>query len=363
MKNVQVRVLVVAELANNTLDCFISQIVKSELTYVYILRSKPGVLHERVTYICPPSTLRGNHFLIFIWKLLYSLRLVLNFKFSCVYAIFAYPHLYLASLMAFLTRKPLVYTIIASRFELIGRNTVFQKLTISLARRASKIIVSGFGVKEHLVRHGIQSKNIVKYSILELVNLDGFVPLGLEKSIDLVVLSRLVQGKNIETFIDIVASLKEEKPSIKAAIIGDGKSKEDLERYANSLGLSDNIKFYGYVQSVVEVNRILNYAKIFVLNSSHEGGPFTVPEAMAAGLCVVSSDVGEVRSIIKHGQNGFIVERYNDLEAYLNIIKELLGNPRQLEEIQQRAKEIKNRRTNTSLREFWKKTISRVQQS
>lgn len=363
MKKKQVRVLVVAGLANNTLDCYVSQIAKSEMVEVCVLRSRPGVARERVTYICPPSMLRKSPLLSFLWKALYSLRLGASKRISCIYAIFAYPHLYLAYLIAYLTKKPLFYSIIAARYELVSRNPVLQTLTIKLARKASKIIMSGEGVEKLLTEKGIQSKDLVKYSILELVNLEGFEPLKQDRPIDLIVVSRLVPDKHIDVFIDIVASLKESNPSIKAAVIGNGGLKKDLEDYVNSLNLSDNIKFHGYVSSANNINRILNSAKIFVLNSSHEGGPFTVPEAMAAGLCVISSNVGEVKNVIEHGQNGFVVERYNDVDNYVNIIRMLLENPETLEKIQRRAAKIKNRGMNTSLGRFWERAVAKLHRS
>lgn len=365
MKKTPFRVLVVAGLPDDMLDCFVSQIVDSEGVDVRILRSNKGKVREHVTYICPPAALPRNHILAHFWKALDAVRLGLEGKFSCVCAIFAYPHLYLASLISFLARKPLFYAVIAADWEFTivreikGIGSVLERINSKLVRRASKVFVSGDRAIEYLKEKGVQSKNIVKYIITELVNLDEFVPLGLERSIDLIILSRLVEGKNIETFIDIVASMKESNPSISAAIIGDGNLRPDLENYATSLGLSKNIKFYGFVASVEDVNRILNTAKIFVLNSSHEGGPFTVPEAMATGLCVVSSNVGEVANIIDHGHNGFIVERYNDVESYTRIIRQLLDDPKQLNRIQERAAKIKERRKNRVLAKFWKELAER----
>jgi glycosyltransferase involved in cell wall biosynthesis len=358
MEDSSFRVLIVAELSNKMLDSFISQILSVESVNLCVLRSKPGIARENVTYICPPYALGKNRALSTFWKILYSFRLLLDRKYTCVYAIFAHPHLYIAALIAFLSRKPLFYSIIASYFELVGKQSILGKLTLKIARRTNKVMVSGERAIEYLIAQGVHPKNIVEYSVIEHASLEDFVPLGSDKPFDLVVLSRLNKDKNIGTFIDIVASLKESNPSIKAAIIGDGMVRKELESYSISLGLSKNIKFFGYVQSAQDVNRILNSAKIFVLNSKHEGGPFTVLEAMAAGLCVVSSDVGEVRRAIKNEWNGFIVPRCDDVEAYVRIIAQLLENPKKLEEIQQRAAQIKEKDANRVVRMFWKQAVA-----
>ena len=358
MRKTPFRVLVVAELANKMIDSFISPILDSGDADVDILRSKPSVEREHVTYICPPTALGKNPMLSSFWKVLYSFRVMLEKKYTCIYAIFAHPHLYIASLIAFLSRKPLFYSIIASDFEFGGRPSIIRKLTIILARRADKVMVSGERAIEYLVEQGIKPRNIIKYSVMEHASLDDFRPLGLDRVFDLVVVSRLARDKNIGTFIDIVACLKKSNPSIRAAIVGDGELRGELESYTASLGLSKNIKFYGYVKSSEEVNRILNQAKMFVLNSSHEGGPFTVLEAMAAGLCVVASDVGEVRRAIRNDWNGYVVSRYNDVEEYVRIITQLLDNPNKLKEIQQRAAGIKEKEANRVVRMFWKKAAS-----
>jgi glycosyltransferase involved in cell wall biosynthesis len=278
--------------------------------------------------------------------------------FSCIYAIFAYPHLYIASLIAFLSRKPLYYTMVAAEYELVGRGSILQKLTKKLARRANKVIVTGDRAIQILRGYGIPDEKIVEYRITDLVDLSAFFPLGKDRPTDLIVVSRLARDKHINVFVDIVDSIKKTRPNVSADIVGDGAMMEELVDYVRAKGLSENIVFHGWLSSPEAVNEILNSAKIFVMNSSHEGGPFTVPEAMAAGLCVVSSDVGEVKKIIHHGEDGFIIDRFDDLEEYVDIIKELLEDPAQLQKIQQRAARIKEREGNRHLSEFWKKVAA-----
>jgi glycosyltransferase involved in cell wall biosynthesis len=46
---------------------------------------------------------------------------------------------------------------------------------------------------------------------------------------------------------------------------------------------------------------------LFVLNSSYEGMPHVVLEAMALGLPVVATAVGGTAEIIRHGHNGLLI--------------------------------------------------------
>jgi glycosyltransferase involved in cell wall biosynthesis len=50
----------------------------------------------------------------------------------------------------------------------------------------------------------------------------------------------------------------------------------------------------------------LRIADLFVLPSSYEGMPIALLEALATGLPVVVTDVGEVRLVVRDGVNGFI---------------------------------------------------------
>ena len=47
---------------------------------------------------------------------------------------------------------------------------------------------------------------------------------------------------------------------------------------------------------------------IFVLPSYIEGLPLVIPEAMMAGLPIVSTDVPGNRDIVEHGTNGYLLE-------------------------------------------------------
>jgi len=362
MENKSLTILVVAKLADRTLDSYLLPIISVEGASALVVRTTPGIARKGITYISPPLALRRNELLSFLWKLLICIWLGLKSEFSCVYAIFAYPHLYLASLTAFLSRKPLYYNTIASDYEFVGRGLVLQKLTTKLARRARRILVSNDSVIQFLVGKGFPHTVLVEYQTTGLVDLNDFFSIETEKHVDLIVVSRLAKDKNIHVFVDIVDSIRESKPDVKAAIVGDGPLMKDLVEYVRGKGLSENIDFHGWLSDPRAINQVLNSAKIFVLNSSHEGGPFAIPEAMAAGLCVVASDVGEVRKLIDQGQNGFIVERYDDRDAYVGIIMKLLEDPKQLTKIQKKAAEIKEKEAKGDLRRFWSNTAKYLRQ-
>jgi glycosyltransferase involved in cell wall biosynthesis len=56
-----------------------------------------------------------------------------------------------------------------------------------------------------------------------------------------------------------------------------------------------------------ELARAYNWADVMVLLSHYEGLPLTILEAMRAGTVVLATDVGAVREVLRHRENGFVL--------------------------------------------------------
>lgn len=357
-----VRILTFAGLANRSLDAFLALTLEADGVLVDVVRSNAGNPDSRITYHCPPEFLANNPTLVLLWKIFVSLKLSLSRQFDVMHAIYGVPHLYLAYLSSVISRRPLVYSVIAGRieFEISGR--LVQKLNEMIARRARLVIVNENTTVEYLQNVGLDRRKIIRYRFLNLIANRHFYTLNIEKTLDLVVVSMLLPDKHIDVFIDIVDKLRETMPNITAGIVGSGPLRESLEEYSGLRGLSKNITFYGFVSSHEELNRILNSAQIFVLNSSHEGGPFSIVEAMNAGICCVASRVGEVSLRITHGHNGFIVNRYDDVDTYANLLRNLLSNPETLREMQSNAADSRNQHPMKAVR-FWRALVRALSQA
>ena len=358
MENRRHRVLVIGGLSNNMLDCFLSPILNSGNISVHVIRSFPGLPRRGVSYHCPASIFRENSLLSFIWKVFHTLLLGIKGRFSCVYAIYAYPHLYIGALFSMISRTPLVYSVIASCYEFKVMGKIPEILTKKLSRRSLFVTVSNDRARECVHRIGVEANRIVFFRNLDLVNLEHFFPLDLTRSKHLIVVSGLRIDKHIDKFIKIISVVRQSYPGIKSIIVGDGSERNELEDNMRIQDLADNIEFAGFVASQSELNKILNTAKIFVLNSSREGGPFTIIEAMAAGLCCIASRVGEVPELIEHETNGYIMKRYDDIEGYANRILMLLGNEQHLQRIQDAAALIKLKQDSYRIVRFWEKLFA-----
>jgi glycosyltransferase involved in cell wall biosynthesis len=115
------------------------------------------------------------------------------------------------------------------------------------------------------------------------------------------------QRGSAEPVIGTVAALREEKnisrllrafatlPAGRLVIVGDGPERPALEALAAALGVTERVRFAGHHQDTAAF-----YAQfdIFALSSDTEQMPLSMIEAMASGLPVVSTDVGDVRLMV-----------------------------------------------------------------
>lgn len=87
-------------------------------------------------------------------------------------------------------------------------------------------------------------------------------------------------------------------------IAGDGPEADALAQQVAALPHPDAVHLTGNRR---DVPRLLAALDAFVLSSRSEGLPLVIPEAMAAGLPVVSTSVGGIPQVVDEGATGFLV--------------------------------------------------------
>ncbi|WP_161993443.1 glycosyltransferase family 4 protein [Muricoccus nepalensis] len=97
--------------------------------------------------------------------------------------------------------------------------------------------------------------------------------------------------KNIALLIRAAAVLLREGTLLRLAVIGDGEERASLEALARELGIEGSVLFAGAIPDPASAYRALD---VFALSSTTEQMPFSILEAMATGLPVASTDVGDV---------------------------------------------------------------------
>ena len=107
--------------------------------------------------------------------------------------------------------------------------------------------------------------------------------------------------KNISRLLRAVAAMQ--SPA-RLVIVGGGPERGMLEALTGELGITDRVSFAGHQ---ADTAGLYDGFDIFALSSDTEQMPLSVLEAMAAGLPVVSTDVGDVGSMVSGGNRDFVV--------------------------------------------------------
>lgn len=110
---------------------------------------------------------------------------------------------------------------------------------------------------------------------------------------------------------------------IELVLLGDGELIEDSRALASVLGVEDRVRFLG---SRSDVPDVLADCDIFALVSRWEGLPYTILEAMRAGLPVIASDVGGVGEAVIEGETGYLL-RSTDVAELSAKLQRLVDHP------------------------------------
>lgn len=140
------------------------------------------------------------------------------------------------------------------------------------------------------------------------------------------------EWKGIRFLIGAVKELKYSNLKINLKLIGSGDAVDYYKKYTKSVGI-DNIEFTGPLRGNKLLNEYQN-ADILVLPSTSDAESFgmVIIEAMACRLPVIGTKVGGVMHLIKHMNDGIIVDRKNS-NAIKNAIELLLVDKKRAKRI------------------------------
>jgi glycosyltransferase involved in cell wall biosynthesis len=119
---------------------------------------------------------------------------------------------------------------------------------------------------------------------------------------------------------------------------GDGPLKAALEEEARRLGVSERVRFLGFVNQTA-LPAVYSAADLLVLPSEYEPFAVVVNEAMLCGCAVAVSDrVGARYDLVHPGENGFVF-RCGDIEELAAILREVLPDRARLQQMGAAARE------------------------
>jgi len=146
-----------------------------------------------------------------------------------------------------------------------------------------------------------------------------------------------IKRKNIYSVLDAIKELKNRKVEVYLDIIGDGVSREHLEKKIKDMGLQDNVKCLGKRNNNEMIEIMSNY-KGFILCSYPETFGMVFIEAICAGLPIIS--------VKNTGIDGFFHENIGEFVNHTSLESIISG----IEKV-----DINN--------EYYKNNIKKIQQT
>lgn len=201
---------------------------------------------------------------------------------------------------------------------------LLQRYSQWVVKRARKIRVVSTRIKNDLMTLGVQPQRIVVVPIQ--AELEQFLAVGSLRTYQrntltkLLYVGRFSKEKNITLLLEAVASVHKENIAISLQLLGEGSKRIEIESTIKRLGICEIVTFVPWTD---DVPSIMAKADVFCLSSWHEGFSMVLIEAMAAGMPIISTDVGCVGEYVINGEEGLVVPP-GDVGGYADCIKKLL---------------------------------------
>lgn len=156
--------------------------------------------------------------------------------------------------------------------------------------------------------------------------------------------------------VEILFHLRERYPNVILSMVGPDKGeaqfiKEKIKKY----NLWKVVEIVGGISKEEWIDKSKNF-DLFLNTSKIDNQPISLMEAMALGLPIVSSKVGDIPNMIDSGKEGLLVNSQNVLD-YVEAITFLISNPSLMESISVGARRKAERYDWKNVKPLWKELL------
>lgn len=135
--------------------------------------------------------------------------------------------------------------------------------------------------------------------------------------------AQFIPRKGHAVAVEALARVLEEQPRARLLLFGRGPLRPEIERQVLGLGLHGKVAFAGFRD---DLHRILPCLDLLVHPASMEGLGVTLLQAAACGLPIVAGRAGGIPEVVRHQENGLLVEP-GDVAAVAEALLALLRDP------------------------------------
>lgn len=259
-----------------------------------------------------------------------------------IHAHYAIPHAMSAYMAREIIGIPYVVTLHGSDVHTLGQDPAYRPVVQHTVEKADAVTAvsrflaekahSELGVKRdiHVIPNFIDTKQYSKVSGIRLVVESGCVSVRNEEDAleigpdDKILLhaSNFRDVKRVVGLVEIMRRVVDHNPKARLVIAGDGPTRIDVERRIEDLKLCNNVHLLGVKSNMQE---IMCSSDVFLLNSTLEGMPLTLLEAMSCSLPVITTPAGGVPELVRADKDGYVTKGFEQ-EEFAQAILHLLEN-------------------------------------
>lgn len=134
------------------------------------------------------------------------------------------------------------------------------------------------------------------------------------------VTARCARQKDPMTFLTIAERLVRSRDDVEFIYIGDGEMMEEMKSFVKYHNLESKVHLLGFR---TDASTIVGALDIYLSTALYEGLPYSMIEAMRAGVPIVASDVVGNQELVFNGVNGWLYE-LGDVIGACNLIDKCL---------------------------------------
>lgn len=237
-------------------------------------------------------------------------------KFLGVKSIYYTPHAYASQNAELSKKKQLFYKYIE---RVLGRFFTSKIIHVSKGEEAfaldQGIIKKG---KSTVIYNGIVVKPIIQEGVESLQKTYGLS----EEQLVIGYVARLYHQKNPHEFIDIATAIIESHANVVFMLVGIGEFESEIKDIIEERKLENHVILAGFQENIADYYELFD---IYLSTALYEGLPYTLIEAMRAGLPAVVSNVTGNNELILNKKNGFLYP-VGDIDAAVMALESLIEN-------------------------------------
>jgi glycosyltransferase involved in cell wall biosynthesis len=190
------------------------------------------------------------------------------------------------------------------------------------------------------------------------LELDGYAFVGRERIAPRIVWVRAFHAiYNPILAVEVLARIAAKHSTARLVMIGPDKdgSQRTVEQRAVGLGVRDRLDIVGRIPKR-EIPAHLTAADVFLNTTNVDNAPLSVLEAMASGLCVVSTSVGGIPFLLEDGETALLVPP-NDVDAMTAAVERILGDAALANRLSSNARAVAASRDWSQVLPQWERLI------